>query len=78
MKSRVIYMNHTKMKLFKRPKEKYTEEEYNEMRKKVQDLNLSRKDEWLLIFLALKTLLPAVILTLLVIWGAIIIILLLI
>lgn len=60
------------MKLFKKPKDKYTEEEYNEMRRKVQDLNLSRKDEWLLIWHALKTLLPGVLLVLLIIWGVII------
>lgn len=60
------------MKLFKKPKDKYTEEEYNEMRRKVQDLNLSHKDEWLLIWHALKTLLPGVLLVLLIIWGVII------
>lgn len=60
------------MKLFKKPKDKYTEEEYNEMRRKVQDLNLSRKDEWLLIWHALKTLLPGVLLVLLIVWGVII------
>lgn len=66
------------MKLFKRPNEKYSEEEYNEMRKNVQNLNLSRKDEWLLIWHALKTLLPGVLLTLLGIWSVIIIIMILI
>lgn len=62
------------MKIFKRPEDKYTEEEYNEMRKQVQDLNLSKKDEWLLIWSALKTTLPAVILLLLAVWGIFILI----
>lgn len=60
------------MKLFKRPDDRYTEEEYAEMRKKVQDLNLSKKDEWLLIWAAIKTLLPTVLLVLFAIWGIII------
>lgn len=62
------------MKIFKRPQEKYTEEEYNEMRRNVQKLNLSKKDEWLLIFHALKTLLPAVLLLLALVWGSLILI----
>ena len=65
------------MNPFRRPTEKYTEEEYNEMRRKVQDLNLSRKDEWLLIWHAIKTLLPGVLLTLLIAWGLIFLIILL-
>lgn len=64
------------MNLFKKPTDKYTEEEYDEMRRKVQDLNLSRKDEWLLIWSAIKTLLPTVLLVLLAIWGVIILFLL--
>lgn len=78
MRLRATYWMRLMMKLFKRPDEKYTEEEYDDMRKKVQDLNLTRKEERILIFHALKTLMPGVILTLLVIWSAIIIILLLI
>ncbi len=62
------------MKFFRRPEEKYTEEEYNEMRRKVQDLNLSKQEERQLIWHALKTLLPGVLLVLLAAWSLIILI----
>lgn len=65
------------MKLFNKPSDKYTEEEYNEMRRKVQSLNLTKQEERQLIWSALKTLLPAVIMTVIGVWAVIIIIYLL-
>lgn len=63
------------MNLFKKPEEKYSEEEYNEMRKKIQSMNLSKKDEWLLILMALKTYLPWVIMIILISYGGLLLIL---
>lgn len=60
------------MKLFKRPEDKHTEEEYNEMRKKVQDMNLSRKEEWIIIWQAIKTFLPGFILAIIGVYSLVI------
>lgn len=56
------------MGLFRR-EEKHTQEEYDEMRKKLQELNITKKEERQMIFGALRTLLPAVVLLLLAVWG---------
>lgn len=61
------------MKIFKKPEDKYTEEEYNEMRKELQDLNLSKKEEWQMIWAAIKTIFPWVLLAIVGAWSLVII-----
>ncbi len=56
------------MGLFRR-EEKHTQQEYDEMRKRLQELNITKKEERQMIWGALRTLLPAVVLLLLVVWG---------
>lgn len=56
------------MGLFRR-EEKHTQEQYDEMRKKLQELNITKKEERQMILGALRSLLPAVILLLLAVWG---------
>ncbi len=56
------------MGLFRRD-ETHTQEEYDEMRKKLQELNITKKEERQMILGALRSLLPAVILLLLAVWG---------
>ena len=58
--------------IFFKIKDKYSQEEYDEMRKKLQEMNVSKKEEHLIIWTALKTLLPGVLLAIVLVWGVLV------
>lgn len=55
--------------MFNKPKDKYTEEEYLEMRRQIQKMNITKKEERQLFWYAVKTFLPWVLLLLVAMWA---------